>query len=122
MGKCYLRCFFIKRNRITQHHADSLINLLPEGEINYKRVETSVELRLVWNIDQNAYKDLNIGSERLKDWRNKNNNSLFIRKKGGTIEGSFGLWPITKDAFNDIIEFKKTDVQIGTSDLDEFWC
>lgn len=110
--------FFASQQRVGSSHVHSLIRGLPEDNIvEYKFVDTTAELKNIWESDQLEYKETNIKFQLLKDWWLKNEKGLYIRKKGNIIQGSMGIWPISSDLFDQLLEYDKTDSQMRPIDI-----
>lgn len=110
--------FIKKRKGITSQQINTINEIVQLNDrVEYGHVRSLPDLMHIWMLDEQEYKDLNIEFNLLREWWEKNNNGLFIRKKGNIIEGSIGIWPISKDFFDDLLQYHKTDTQLRQRDL-----
>ena len=72
------------------------------SDIIITQATSQKELEEIWNIDCEAYGEANISKDILRKWWGTYPEGLYIVKKNGAVVGGFGIWPIAKDAYDNL--------------------
>lgn len=87
------------------------------GGLKVKYIENRGELKELWDLDVRIYEELSITFDHLLNWWRAYPKGSYILLEGTVIIGAFGLWPLKKTPFLEIIDGKRGEKDISTKSL-----
>lgn len=75
-------------------------------------IENEARLRDLWELDQICYGEENISIEVLRAWWKTYEKGIYLLKEKNRVVGAFGLFPMSKHGFREILEGKAREEDI----------
>lgn len=108
----------MRGHRIAAHTLMSIIkDRIELSPYEVKYVESESELKDLWEFDEECYGAENIPYERLFEWWQAYEKGIHLLKQNGKIIGAFGLWPLTKSAFDALVDGRMHEHDVGPKDI-----
>jgi hypothetical protein len=112
---CYATFKRLKPAR--KHIKDLELRLSKNTELTYRIIPDKETLERVWELDQEAYGDYNIGFATLIDWWEQYPPGILTAIRGTKIIASMGIWPLTEDCFEELKEQRRKECDISKSHI-----
>jgi DNA-binding winged helix-turn-helix (wHTH) protein len=87
------------------------VNIPLEPEVRCSR--NFVELECISKLEELEYREASIDADTLKKWWRSYPKGVHLIQVGAEITGAMGIWPISKKIYNDIINGRIEETQIG---------
>jgi predicted GNAT family N-acyltransferase len=101
-------------------HLTNVVNSLqqPSVEWEFRSVRNEAELRSVWKISQDIYKEENVPYETVLTWWNVYPDGIFIAYKNSKIAGYFSMWPIKVNSYKHVLSGRRKERELTWHAID----